>query len=159
MPVELIGFRELLGELATAKGKSRRSVATGLAVAAKTIADKANQYAPRGKTGNLSANGRPYYTTISAGVAYTLIYAPVQEFAVDWTRRSRGHGGGPATRGEKKARANGAGGAGTNEVHYTKLGSPPRFAWRALQELQDGLILDVYDQVIGDLRCNGWFNR
>jgi hypothetical protein len=160
MPIEIRGLRELRAELKALETKAPREVTAALRVGAVQVAARANELAPRGRTGRLAADGRPYATMRSAGVRYTLIYAPVQEFAVDWLRRNRGGTAksGSVSRGEKGAHfGRGATVAGTNEVHYTKNGSPPRFAFKAVEQLGPRLIDETFERLVGILRAHGWF--
>jgi hypothetical protein len=138
MPVRITGLKELRAELRAAADASPREVTAALREGAKTVAARSNELAPQGKTGALKADGRPFATGTRAGVRYRLPYAGVQEFAVNWSRRNRT-------------------GKGTNEVHYTKGGPPPRFAYRSVDELGPGLLDATFERITNILRCHGWF--
>jgi hypothetical protein len=139
MPVRISGLRELRAELRAAADATPRELTAALREGAKTVTERSNQLAPE-KNGALKADGRPFATATRAGVRYRLPYAGVQEYAVTWTRRNRS-------------------GKGTNEVRYTKLGPPPRFAHRAVEQEGPLLVEATFERLVAILRCHGWFRE
>jgi hypothetical protein len=137
MPIEISGLKELRAELKALDRAVPRELNAALKEGAKVVTARAVQLAPQGKTGNLKGSGRPFSNASGAGVRFSVPYAGVQEFATSWQRRSRA--GKPET------------------VHYRKDGPPPRFAYKAINELGDGLVADTFDRILGVLRCHGWF--
>ena len=139
MPIRITGIKELRAALKDVDRRLPSEVTAALREGARTVTALSNQLAPRDK-GTLSANGRPFSTTKAAGVRYTLIYAGVQEFATRWQRHTPG-------------------GSGVEQVHYTKNGPPPRFAYRAANQLAEPLMEETFERLVTILRAQGWFDR
>lgn len=136
MPIEIVGLKEIRAELRALESSTVREITAALKVGATEVAARSNALAPRGKTGRLAADGRPFATQRSAGVRYTLVYAPVQEFARTWQRTVKGK---------------------AETVHYTKPGPAPRFAYRAIDQLADKLMDETFARLVAILRAHGWF--
>lgn len=159
MPIYVTGLKDIRKELRLAQDAAPREITAALRPGAEKVTARANQLAPRGASGKLSSNGKPFATTTRAGVRYTLIYAPVQEFAAGvWLRRARGSGVSGVTRGTKNyVRHGGQTPQGVDQVDYTHLAPTPRFATRAVEELADGLMDEAFANLVEVLKCHGWF--
>lgn len=155
MPMRVEGLDQLRAALRAAPDASAREVRKALRGGAVKVTARARQNAPK-KSGRLAGSLRPFATQRSAGVRSTLIYAGVQEFAVDWVRSNprRGHA---ATRGEKLVGRAGGRSGGTNTVHYNALPATPRFATKAVEDLAPELMEETFDQLVAILHLHGWF--
>lgn len=157
MPIVVHGLKEMRAALRETADASPREIRDALLADAKVITARSNELAPR-RSGKLAGNGRPYATTTQAGVRYTLIYAPVQEFADHvWLRHERGAGGAPVSRSAKKHFKRTGDSGGMEPVDYSGLPPTPRFANRAVEELGPGLIQSSFDRLVEVLKAHGWF--
>lgn len=161
MPIVVTGLKELRAELKALDKTAPREINAALREGAKVVTARAVQYAPE-KDGDLRGSARPFSTARAAGVRFTVPYAGVQEFAVNWYRHNRGpkgstRTGGAMTKAQKKHLRDAGGGGGVNEVHYTKNGPPPRFAYKAVEELAEGLMAATFERLVNILKCHGWF--
>lgn len=158
MPIVVHGLKEMRAALRATVGATPKEISASLLSDAKVIAARSNELAPR-RSGKLSANGRAYATTVEAGVRYTLIYAPVQEFADHvWLRHARGAGGAPVSRSVKKHyKHTGQTSGGEEPVDYSGLPPTPRFANRAVEELGPALIESSFGRLVEILKTQGWF--
>ena len=138
MPIVIYGLKELRAELKEVSKAAPREINAALKEGAKTITARAVQLAPV-KTGAMRGTAKPFSTARAAGVRFTSPYASVHEFATVWHRRARG------------------GIALEEQVRYVKGLAPPRFAFRAVEELADGLVDVTFDRLVQVLRGHGWF--
>lgn len=156
VPVEIVGLKDLRKALKEAADATPREVTAALKEGAVEVTGRARGYI-HSRSGKLAANAKPYATQREAGVRFTLVYAPVQEFGTTWTRRNPRSGRGKVTKGEKRAVRAGGKAAGTNTVHYTT--PTPRFANRAVDELGPELAEATFNRLCRILEAHGWFDH
>jgi hypothetical protein len=150
--VRIDGYTDFMAGLKDAPRKIELAARRSIRASATKVVTRAAVYAPR-KSGNLASN-----TTIRIGQKRVTIdwnepYSGVQEFGTVYMRADRGVQG-PAPRGTKKTyRQKGHVGAGFHEVHMVNVPPPPRFAFRARDELADQIgqdLIDAVEQVLLD---------
>lgn len=156
MPIEVHGLADLKASLKETDGASVKEISAALKEGAVKVTAAAKGHI-HSVSGELAADARPYSTVKSAGVRFTLVYAPVVEFAGTWHRRPKGHGegsgAGPKGRADRKILQ----ATGTGEVHHT--GATPRFAFRAVDELAPGFMVETFDRLCDVARAHGWFDE
>lgn len=153
------GLKELRAALRAAPQAAVSEITRAAKPAAQQVTARAVEFAPI-KSGTLRGSAAPTATSRSFGVRFTAPYAGVQEFAVAYYRRTRGSGRGRVTAGERRvAKTGGSAPSGSNEVHLQHVnGPPPRFAYRAIEELGPKLAETVvWPAILDVLRLHGWF--
>lgn len=135
---EIVGLKELLAELRAAENASPREVTKALKPAAAQLTARAQaKLNAKGGTGKMAASARPFSTQRAAGVRFSHPGAGVEEFATQYKRRNKG---------------------GTvSVITIRKGGSPPRFLYKAIDELGPKLIDGILDLLIEIWKCHGWF--
>lgn len=153
--VRIEGYSDFMAGLKDAPRRIELAARRSLRASATKVVTRAAVYAPRGKTGKLASN-----TTIRIGrnritIDWNEPYAGVQDWATDYLRRNRGTV--PkvvAPRGVKKTyRTKGHVGAGYHVVHMRNVPAPPRFAFKARDELADQIgqeLIDAVEKVLLD---------
>ncbi|MDQ1426638.1 MAG: hypothetical protein QOK39_114 [Acidimicrobiaceae bacterium] len=137
MAGQIIGLAELRRELRATPDASVREVTRAIKGGAAKLTARAVGYVPAGGTGEMAATGRAFATAKRGGVKFTHPGAGVEEFATHYTRRGRD--------------------GGQHGVTITKGPTPPRFAYRALNELSDALVTDAFEALVEILKLHGWF--
>lgn len=164
------GLKELEAEMKAVDKKLVSEITKANKSAAIIVANRARADAPE-KTGKMKAATRPTAGGLFFGARVTHPGAGVQEFATDYIRRERGSTQIDAyhhrelktgiSRGLKRYyKATGKTGGQTEEVHMVNVkGPPPRFLFKALEDLGPGLATGlVWGRIVGALQANGWWD-
>jgi hypothetical protein len=150
--IRLDGYSDFMAGLKDGPRQVEVAVRESLRASARKVVTRAAVYAPR-RTGATAA-----HTSIRVGPKRVTISwlepgAGVHEFATTYLRRNRGGGGGVAASGVKKThRQTGHVAGGFHEVHLGGA-TPPRFAFKARDELADtlgGELLDAVARAVAD---------
>lgn len=150
------GYRELMDELKAAPSRYRRAVGEAFRVEARKVITRAAVYAPR-RTGDLASKTRITVGMNMVTIEWTVAWAGVQEWAVDYLRANRGVAG-PAPRGTKTTyREKGHVGEGFHEVHMTGP-APPRFAYKAARELRPSIEQAIEASIVQALAASKWID-
>ena len=161
MPVTIVGIKELRAEMKAASDAVPAEVSKALKQGSNVLKQRMDALAPRGKTGRLAGGNKAFSNARSAGVANNVIYAGVVEFATEYYRRPPGgtKGYGSLSKGAKNAARHGrAAAGGAVKVTVRKGGSPPRFGYKALDQVGDEVAQVVYDALVELLACHGWLD-
>jgi phage gpG-like protein len=160
--IVLEGYSDLMAELKAMPPRYRRAITEVFREQGRQIVRRAGVYAPAGQASGRVTSGR-LATDVSirvnqtyASVTWNAPYAALQEFAVDYLRRNRGHKPAiVAPRGTKKTYSQtGMVGSGYHEVHF-RWAPPPRFAYRAWRELRPQMEQKLLDAFVN--ASSKWF--
>jgi hypothetical protein len=150
--IQIEGYTDFMRGLKDAPRKIQLAARRSIRKSAGRVVTRAAVYAPR-KTGNLAGHTTIRVTEKRITIDWNEPYAGVQEWGRTYLRASRGTAG-PAPRGTKKKTFSDQGhvGEGYHEVHMTGA-APPRFAFKARDELADEIgqeLIDAVEQVLID---------
>lgn len=132
--VEIEGLTELRRAMRQAADATPAELSRALREASKVLQRRMVALAPS-RDGKLRASIRPFSTATSSGARSRLPYAAVQEFAKAYRRTRAGK---------------------THRVVMHNVGEPPRFGYKALDQVQDELIAAVHEAIITLLAAKGW---
>jgi hypothetical protein len=132
-PVRIDGLKEFRKALRDAVDATPRELSAALKPVAEKVAGKA-----RGFTrGRIAAAVKPFAAGTKAGIRSRHPGARVHEFATTFKRRNPG-------------------GGGEHTVRWSDPADPPRYAYRAADELADKIGEDLLDAIEGVVRAKGW---
>lgn len=140
MPIEIVGLKELRRELKAVPEASVRELNLALKDASVQVAARTRELIPK-KSGAMAGTVKAFSNASGAGVRVSHPGANVQEFATDYSRRSRS-------------------GNGRVAVHLVNVQSKGesggRFAHRAVDELAPVLIEETFQKILDVVRMHGW---
>lgn len=143
--VEIEGLADFRKALRDAADATPRELTKALRKGAQTLKDRASANASTiagsHAEGKIPASFRIYSRAREAGIVSSLPQAGVFEFATSYMRRSRSADRPP------------------HRVTFHDIGSPPRFGYKALGELEEELTQMAYDALVEVAKAHGWFTE